>query len=299
MKRILITGANGLLGQTLVKTFEARSKVLATGIEEKPHLAPVTWEYLPLDITKMEDCKKLFQEFVPEIVINAASYTHVDDCEKNRELCWKVNVKAVENLGHLARRYDAHLIHYSTDYIFDGTEGPYGEDETPNPLGYYGKSKLASENVLHQIAPSFTILRTCVLYGTGYGVKKNFFLWVNENLRKGNKINVVTDQYNNPTLAEDLAIGTRLVIEESVQGVYHMAGKNYINRYDFALAIADVFNLRNDLISPIDSEQLQQQANRPPRGGLKIDLAGRDLGYTPRSVNDSLIYLKWKMERNG
>ncbi len=298
MKKVLITGANGLLGQALVNVFYKKYQIMTTGQEDQPIITAGDEPYAQLDITNPARSKKIINQFAPDVVMNAASYTHVDDCERNKEFCWQVNVKGVENLANLARRYDFHLIHYSTDYVFDGKQGPYGEEDRPVPLGYYGKSKLASENVLRQIGCHFTIVRTCVLYGTGKEVKKNFFLWVLESLMNDKKIKVVTDQYNNPTLVEDLALGSSSVVEQAALGLYNLAGKDYLNRFDFAAAIADTFNFNADLISPVKTAQLKQLAERPLYGGLKIDLARNKLGYNPRSINESLIFLNWKMKKN-
>lgn len=298
MSKVLITGANGLLGQALVETLKDEYTVVASGVEAQ-HFCPVdTIEYLQLDIARAAHCNEVVKRIRPDFIINAASFTHVDACEKQRELCWNINVKGVENLARVARKFDIHLIHYSTDYVFNGTNGPYSEDDYCEPVGYYGRSKLASENVIRQIGCDGTIVRTCVLYGTGKRVKQNFFLWVLNNLQAGEKITVVTDQFNNPTLVEDLAAGTQTIMETSQKGTIHLAGADYMSRYDFARQIASVFNLPEDLIEPVTTDQLGQAAPRPPRGGLKIDLAKKRLEFNPRTVNEALSFLKWKLERN-
>ena len=299
MKKVIITGANGLLGQALIQVFKEKYEVLGTGLEKHPFLAEEGWTYQKLDITNTQKCKDFIKDFNPEAILNAASFTNVDGCEKDKELCWQVNVKGVENLAKVARNLDIHLVHYSTDYVFDGKEGPYDENARPNPIGYYGKSKLASENVLQQVGLPFTIVRTCVLYGSGVEVKKNFFLWVLENLENNKEIRVVTDQFNNPTLAEDHALGSQLIIEQAALGKFHLAGRDYLNRYDFALKICGIFNKPEELVTPIETKELGQAANRPSRGGLKIDLAEKKLYYTPRSVEESLIFLRWKLQKNG
>ncbi len=299
MNKLLITGVNGLLGQALIHTLQKKYKILATSVEEQPVLPRRNWEYQRLDITSVSACKKIINDFAPDAILNAASYTHVDDCEKRKELCWQINVKGVENLANLARRYDIHLLHYSTDYVFDGRKGPYSESDRPSAVGYYGKSKLASENVLHQIGCPYSILRTCVLYGTGKNVKKNFFLWVWENLQAGLQMNIVVDQFNNPTLAEDLALGSAKIIDQGVVGIYHMAGEEYMNRLDFATSIAGFFEFDTQLIKPVETRQLKQLAPRPLRGGLKIDLAKEKIGYQPRSVRETFDYLKWKIANHG
>jgi dTDP-4-dehydrorhamnose reductase len=295
MKRILVTGSNGLLGQALALILKSQYELLLTGIEGKSAIRNLDSSYHSLDITSMAAIKEIIKEFVPDIIINTASYTQVDQCESRKEQCWQINVKGVENLASLARRYDIHLIHYSTDYIFDGKKGPYGEDDKPNPLSYYGKSKLASENVLMQISCPYTIVRTCVIYGSDPEVKQNFFLWLLNNLRKNKNISIVNDQLNNPTLAEDLARGTQLICDDQKQGIFHLAGADYLSRFDFAMAMADFFQLNKELITPIDSQQLGQAANRPRFGGLKIEKARDQLGYQPTPLFSTFEYLKGKM----
>lgn len=298
-KRILLTGANGLLGQALIWRLKGNSILLATGIEAEPALPPDGWDYTSLDIANASAAHRVVYDFLPDIIVNAASYTDVDGCEREKEKCWRANVKGVEVLADLARRKNAHFIHYSTDYVFNGQDGPYAEDDRPDPLGYYGRSKLASENAIRKSETEFTIIRTCVLYGFGIRVKKNFFLWVWENLKNGQPIRVVTDQYNNPTLAEDLATGTELVIREQVKGLLHIAGAEYVNRYEFAVKVAQHCGYPVELITPITSDQLPQLAPRPQLGGLKIDRAKELLNYRPHSIEDSLNYLKMKMEKYG
>lgn len=298
MKRILITGANGLLGQAVTQTLQGKYQLLISGVESKAVLGKFDQYYQALDITNATLCRDIIKDFVPDIIINAASYTQVDQCESRKEQCWQINVKGVENLASLARRYDIHLIHYSTDYIFDGKSGPYAENDRPNPLSYYGKSKLASENVLTQISCPFTIVRTCVIYGYDPEIKLNFFLWILNSLRENKKISVVNDQYNNPTLAEDLARGTQLVFDNEKLGVFHFAGAEYLNRYDFAMAVADFFQLNKELITPIESRQLSQAAVRPRYGGLKIEKAITQLGYEASSLSSSFDYLRRKMSQD-
>jgi dTDP-4-dehydrorhamnose reductase len=299
MDKILITGANGLLGQALVNFFSGSKKILATGIEKQPYFKSSKVEYKILDITDSRSCYLIVSIFKPDIIINTAAFTHVDNCELQKKICWQVNVKGVENLAKIARKYQIFLVSYSTDFIFDGKKGPYCEDDKSNPVGYYGKCKLASEKVMVEIGGEFSILRTCVLYGTGNHVKHNFFLWVFDNLKKGNSIQVVTDQFNNPTLVEDLAQGTALAVEQEAKGIYHIAGGNYLNRYDFACEIAEKFDFNKEKILPIQTSQLKQTAVRPPLGGLRIELAEKKLKYNPRSLTDAIAYLKTKMEGNG
>ena len=281
MKKIMITGANGLLGQALQRKLRSHYRLLVTARGENVLPTDENTAFQQLDIAEWRSCKEIVTAFNPDVIINAAAYTNVDGCEKEREECWHANVKGVENLARAARRNMAQLVHISTDYIFDGKSGPYAENDTPNTLGYYGKAKLASENVVRMTGIPYAIIRTNVVYGAGKGVKNNFFLWAYRNLKAGKQINIVTDQYNNPTFVDDLAEGIRLLIAQSKYGVFHIAGEPYESRFDFTCKIAEVFGFSRDLIRPVTTDQLVQAAPRPMRGGLKIDKAKSELGYSP------------------
>ena len=295
-KRILVTGANGLLGQKLVATLAGEFHLLATGRQPRLALTSPPLDYRQLDITDIQQCKDVIIPFQPDVIVNAAAFTHVDACEEQKEACWKINVKGVENLTQCAKKNMAQLIQLSTDYLFEGTAGPYSEDAKPAPLGYYGKSKLASENAVRMVGIPYAIVRTNVIYGVGIQVKNNFFLWVYNNLKAGKNIRVVTDQYNNPILAEDLAEGIKLLIEKSQYGVFHLAGEDYLNRFDFAGKIAEIFGFSRELIHPITTDELHQKAPRPMRGGLKIDLARQRLGFRPRTLIQALELLKTQLQ---
>lgn len=295
LKKVLITGANGLLGQKLVQTLQGKFQILATGNED--HFYPDKNEvpYKILDITDYARCKAFIRDMKPDIIVNAASYTNVDGCESEKEACWDVNVKGVENLAKAAKGLMSLLIHVSTDFIFDGENGPYSEGDRPNPLGYYGKSKLASENVCRISGIPFAIVRTSVLYGLGVDVKQNFFAWIHDSLKNGNKINIVTDQFNTPTLVDDLAKGILWIMQKSAYNVYNISGGDYVNRFDYANLLAEVFGFEKNLIKPITTNSLKQRARRPMKGGLIIDKARKELDFRPQSLLDSFLYLKESM----
>src|SRR3989304_69292 len=194
--RILIIGANGMLGQRSVDFYSNLNnfELMALSIEDKPVFNGV--DYISCDITNREKVKKTVYDFCPDYIVNAAAYTNVDKSEIERECTWKLNVKAVEHIAEAARVIDAHVIHISSDYIFDGKNGPYSERAVPNPLGYYGRTKLASENALKISGSIYTILRTNVLYGTAPDSRPDFVKWVVRSLRDNEKIRIVTDQTN-------------------------------------------------------------------------------------------------------
>jgi len=275
--RILITGANGLLGQQLIKAFRDDYEVYALGLQPHPRLAEGNFFYRQGDIAERALLRDLMQEVVPKFVINAAAFTDVDGSETQRELCWKVNVTGVENLVYAAQKIHARLIQVSTDYVFDGNSGPYREDDRPNPLGFYARSKLAGENALINSDANFAIARTMVLYGAGHEIRPNFVMWLIEQLRRGKAVRIVDDQFGNPTLASELAPALRILAESGRQGIYHISGSEVIDRYQFALKIAEIFELEANLIQPVKTSEFKQAAPRPLRSGFDIAKALNEL----------------------
>jgi dTDP-4-dehydrorhamnose reductase len=290
--RILITGANGMLGQRTVDFYSHHKnfELLALSIENEPIFNSI--EYVTCDITDRDNVKKIIFDFCPDFIVNAAAYTNVDKSETKREIAWKVNVKAVEYIAEAARAIDAHIIHISSDYIFDGEKGPYAENAVPNPLGYYGRTKLASENALRISGTIYTILRTNVLYGTKLNNNPDFVKWLVQALNKNEKINIVTDQFNNPTFIDDLVQVVSKVIEFDKTGLYHVGGREFLSRYDFALKIAECFQLDESLINPVSTEQLNQQARRPLKSGLVTLKAETELGFKAHSIEEALSEMK-------
>ncbi len=269
-------------------------QLLCSSVEDKSVLPDV--DYISCDLTKRDKIKKLIQDFYPDFIINAAAFTNVDLSETERETAWKVNVKAVEYISEAARVIDAHIIHISTDYIFDGKNGPYSESTKPNPLGYYGRTKLASENALKLSGVLNTILRTNVLYGIASESRPDFVKWVINSLRAGNTIRIVTDQFGNPTFIDDLVQAINKVIEYKKTGIYNIGGKEFLSRYDFTIRIADFFHLDKQLILPILTSELKQAARRPLKSGLITLKAESELGYKPHSIDESLMLMKKELE---
>lgn len=295
--RIMITGCHGLLGQNVLKMFlkSTVSEILATAKDPKTFLDFGSFDYTMLDITSRNDVKNLVVYFRPDVIVNTAAYTNVDGCETNRELAWRVNVEGVRNLVHSARRVDAKLIHISTDYIFDGKNGPYTENAIPNPINYYGRTKLASENEIKIGGIRFAILRTNVLYGVGKNVKSNFALWLYQKLSNGEKIKVVTDQIGNPTYVDDLAFAILKVVEFDKEGVYNVGGRDFVDRYTFAVKFAEIFGFDKELITPVKTSELNQIAPRPLKSGLITLKAESELGLRPYGVEDGIREFKMRL----
>ena len=294
-ERVLITGANGLLGQELVTLMSRFPEydVLATGRDAAPRFKGASCGYAPLDITDTEAVQRLFEDFTPSVVINSAAMTQVDGCETNREACWDINTVAVEHLARQCHTIGARLVQVSTDFVFDGENGPYREEDRPCPVNYYGKAKLASENAARKAGlDKWAIARTVLVYGTGEALRSNnIALWVIDKLSKSEVINVVTDQWRTPTYAPDLAAGIEQIVRFGKTGLYHLSGRELVSIYQFAQTIARVLDLDASLIHPTDGTKFRQTAARPPRTGFIILKGETELGYKPRSLETALEHL--------
>lgn len=288
MKTVLITGANGLLGQKLCRDFSQSHKTVAADLHPQSRLSLPNLSYESLNVTDRKALEFHLRFYNPSVIVNAAAFTDVDGCEIHQTEAWAVNVGAVKNLVNICRELKIKLIHFSTDYVFDGENGPYSEDDPPHPVNFYGKTKLESENVIRQSAIDSLIVRTNVLYGFGEKVSKNFLLWLLEKLSAGDRLKIVTDQLNNPTLADNLSECTLEMAERNLSGIFHIGGAEYLSRYDFALKVANKFGFDKTRISPVKTEALKQQAKRPLRGGLKTEKARSALQTKLLNVEEGL-----------
>jgi len=247
-----------------------------------------------IDILDRTALKEPLLAILPNVVINTAAMTNVDACETDRGQAWAVNVTLVEHLARVCRVIDARLIHYSTDYVFDGTKGPYAESDVPRPINYYGKSKLAGENVCLGSGVPAAIIRTNVVYGPEPD-STDFVKWLLKSLDNDGTVQIVNDQYSNPTLVDDLALATLRIIAKDRTGIYHVGGADYLSRYEFALRIADTFKIANPKIEPITTDSLQQAAKRPLRGGLITLKAESDLGLKFAGIGSGLVTVRHKL----
>lgn len=291
-KRILIIGSNGMLGQRLAQFYSAlgNTELLCASAEDKSFLENVN--YKQLDITQKNQVREIILDFFPDYIINTAAFTNVDKSETEKETAWKINVNGVENIALYAWTIDAHLIHISTDYIFDGKNGPYTENDKPNPIGYYGRTKLASENSIRISGVTYTIVRTNVLYGPAKYGRPDFVKWVVNSLKSGNEIKIVTDQFGNPTYIDDIVNAIHKIIEFKKESIYNISGAEFISRFNFAKRIAEFFNLNRNRIKPILTKDLNQAAARPLKSGLITLKAETELGFKPRSIEETLSLIE-------
>ncbi len=293
-KRILITGSNGLLGQKLVELLVQKRDITVIATASGKNRLPFTNGYLyqEMDVTSVEMVDAVIGEVRPDIMIHTAAMTNVDQCEMEKDACWKVNVTAVENLVEACRKYDVFLEHVSTDFVFDGTSGPYKEDDLPNPVSFYGWSKYAAEKAVANSGLRWAVARTVLVYGIAHDMSRsNIILWVKKSLEEGKQIKVVTDQFRTPTLAEDLAIGCYLIADQQAEGIFNISGKDFLTPFEMAVMAADYFDLDKSLISPTDASAFTQPARRPPRTGFDLIKSRNILGYEPRTFREGIALL--------
>lgn len=302
----MVTGSNGLLGQKLTDLFIGKPEweLVATGVGVNRYpVAAAEWSeregqlvgsyrYESLDVTDAAAVEALLTKEMPDVVIHTAAMTQVDDCEFKKEACVALNIDAVANLAKLSTTLGFHLVHVSTDFIFDGTKAMVTEEEEPNPLSYYGWSKWEGEKAVMEFANSYSILRTVLVYGKVADMSRNnIVLWAYQTLKEGKAANVVVDQFRTPTLAEDLAMGCYLAAEKRAQGIYHIAGKDYMSIIELVERVARFYGFSMDSINRVDSSTLNQPAKRPPDTGLDIRKACEILGYEPHSFEEGLALL--------
>lgn len=283
--KILITGANGLLGQKLVEQLvsDGKFEVIATG-KGPCRLKGDGFKYESLDITNPEEINEVFSRIAPVTIIHSAAMTNVDQCELNQEECVLINVKATEYLVKAAEKVQSHFIFVSTDFIFSGENGPYDEEADAAPVNFYGETKLTGENLVKNSKTSWAIARTVLVYGIANDLSRsNIILWVKSSLEAGKEIQVVDDQVRTPTLAEDLAAGCILIAEQKAEGIFNISGSDVLTPYEMAMMTADFFGLNKDLIQRTDSGRFTQPAKRPMKTGFIIDKARKQLGYAPKT----------------
>jgi dTDP-4-dehydrorhamnose reductase len=301
MKRLLVTGSNGLLGQKIVyqNLKSGKFELIATARGENRLITTEGYEYHSLDIGNKAEVDKLIDALKPDIVIHAAAMTNVDACESDKEGCLTNNVQAVEYIVEACNKVGAHLIHVSTDFIFDGESGPYDEEAIPNPVSYYGWSKLEAEKIVQEKSKDWAILRTILVYGLVDRMSRsNVVLWAKGALEKGQDIHVVDDQFRMPTLAEDLADGCLLAAEKHAQGIFNISGKDYMSIIELVQRVADYYGLPKDKIKRVSSSTLNQAAKRPPNTGFILTKSYNILGYSPHSFEEGLAILDEQLKNH-
>jgi dTDP-4-dehydrorhamnose reductase len=286
MKKILITGASGQLGASLQLN---NYNIIRTDIilqDDQEH-------FKVLDITNEEQVNALLEKEKPDVIIHLAAMTNVDGCERNPNQAQLINVLGTENLLNY---FTGKFIFVSSDYVFDGEDGPYTEDDDVNPINVYGKTKLEGEASVRKLSNDWVILRTNVVWNIGGNFKASFADWVVDELQSNRHIRIVADQWNNPAWTVDLGNVIETLIQHDANGLYHHGSSRIINRYDFACMIANVYELNSSLIEPITTKELNQSAQRPLKCGLITKKLENDFNFTPSKTISDIKAAKYQTE---
>jgi dTDP-4-dehydrorhamnose reductase len=284
--KYLVTGSTGLVGTQVVKDLmELNHQVYSCYHNIKPDRGIA----IQLDLTNQNKIIDILEKIKPDRIIHLAAMTSVDLCETEKDLATKINEKATEILATQASKQNTFFVYVSTDYVFDGTKKLKKENDTPNPLCFYGKSKLAGELALNNLASSYSIARTSTPFGL-HKTKKSFPLWVKENLEAKKEISVLTDQFTSPTYVPNLSKMLIEIATRQITGIIHLAGATRISRYELAEMIADKLNLDKSLLIPIKTDEIKWKAQRPRDSSLDVSLASEILNEKPQKIQHSLDY---------
>ncbi|MCX8150101.1 MAG: dTDP-4-dehydrorhamnose reductase [Candidatus Bathyarchaeota archaeon] len=288
--KLLITGASGLFGSKLAEIATSKGYDVYSGYsKDKPTYGVPTH----FDITEKIKVEKVFSKVIPEVVVHAATLTDVDKCEVNKDLAWKINVEGTKNIVEAAKKNNAFLVYVSTDYVFNGEKGNYKETDPPEPLNYYGLTKLKSEELVENTLEEHCVVRASVIYGAQPAAGKiNFALWLINKLENKESPKVLVDQWNSPTLNTNMANMTLEIIERKLTGIYHISGATRISRYEFAKELAQTFHLETELLVPTNMTQFSWPAKRPKDSSLDITKAQQTLKNKPLQAQEALEQLK-------
>jgi len=293
--RFLITGSNGLLGQKIVFQLMRKNRsflAVSQGKNRNPDCYKTF--YSSVDITNNKELESAILQFNPNVIINTAAMTNVDECEENEIACRKINVDAVKTLYTICSQNQIHLIQLSTDFVFDGLNGPYKEADQRNPLSIYAKSKVDSEDILlNGDYTNWSILRTIIVFGQGHNLSRsNIVLWAKDALEKGQELNIVNDQFRAPTWADDLAWACIQTALTGEKGIFHISGPETFSVFEMVERIAKYFGNNTNNIKPVSSQTLNQKAKRPLRTGFILEKAQKKLQYYPLTFEEALSRLR-------
>jgi dTDP-4-dehydrorhamnose reductase len=299
--KLLITGASGLFGSKLAEMAMTKSFEVYSGYNQQK---PAFGTPIQLDITNENQVKEVIKKTNPTAVVHAASLTDVDKCETDKTLAWKTNVEGTKHITTATKASHAFLVYISTDYVFNGEAGQYKETDSPDPINYYGLTKLKAEEYVKEITDDYCIARPSVIYGAKTASSKiNFALWLLDKLNRNEHLKVVTNQWNSPTLNTSLAAMTLEIIKRKLTGIFHLSGATRISRYDFAKLIAQTFNLNENLIVPSTLAAFSWEARalwaakRPKDSSLDTSKTQKTLKTKPLNIHEALQQFKMELTK--
>ncbi|WNG46447.1 SDR family oxidoreductase [Archangium minus] len=293
--RFLVTGSNGLVGSRVCTQLEQRGHEVV-GLGRGPRRTGDTYRYVPCDLTREQDVVTAITGAVPEVIIHCASMTEVDLCEREPEQAYASNVTAAAAVARGAKAVGAHVVHVSTDYVFDGDAGPYDEQALPNPRGVYALTKHMGEQAVRVFVPGAAIARTAVVYGWPAAGRANFGVWLLNTLSQGQQVKLFEDQFISPSFADNVAEILVELGERKLGGVWNTCGAEVVDRVTFGRALCEVFGFDAKLITPVKMAELKLASPRPLRSGLRVDKVRAHLRTAPLGLHESLarFHAAWR-----
>ncbi|NQV53779.1 MAG: SDR family oxidoreductase [Flavobacteriales bacterium] len=285
-KRVLLTGSTGLIGRHVSRTLHGKHELLLTS-----HTGQKISEGLtqPFDLRKVDHISAWLGSLKPEVVIHTAAVTSADVAAKSPEEAELINVGATRKIAEWCAEHGARMIHFSTDFVFDGSMSDKVETDEPAPLSWYGETKLKSESVLREVLDDHVIIRPILVYGRAEALSRlNFPLLVVAKLSAGETMRITSDQFRMPTYAQDVAAAVDQLVDHSFTGTMHLAGPDFVNVFAFAERVAALFGLDTHLLQPVTTQEMQFPAQRPLISGFDTSLAQSEIGWAPMGINQAL-----------
>jgi dTDP-4-dehydrorhamnose reductase len=296
--RLLVTGSNGLVGSRACAQAEAAGHSVV-GLGRGARRTGGGYAYVEVDLTQEAAVLAAIREARPDAVVHTASMTEVDACEKDPAAAFAANVSAAAHVARGAREVGAHLVHVSTDYVFDGEAGPYDESALPNPRGVYATTKLMGEGAARVFCPGAAIARTAVVYGWPAAGRANFGAWLVGELSQGKGVRLFEDQYVSPSLADSVAAQVVELALRGLGGIWHTCGADVVSRVEYGRRLCEVFGFDFSLVTPTRLADMKLAAPRPLRSGLRVDKARAQLNAKPLGLEESLhrFHMTWRAAR--
>ncbi len=289
--KILVTGSNGLVGSHVVaQLLQDGYEVFAssrTG-DLSSFNAHVNYRFIQADFSDPYAIHDAFEFVKPDVVVHCGAMSRPDDCERNQAAAYDTNVYGTVQLLLNAAESKAFFIYLSTDFIFDGKQGMYTEDDQPNPLSYYGKTKLEAEEAVKEYECNWAIVRTVFVYAKPLYGRNSFITMIAEKIKKNESFNVANDQERTPVHAADLAKGISAMIQKKATGVYNICGNEVLTPYQMAIAAARYLGASHHRLVPVTQNELKEIAERPLKSGLCINKATSTLGFSPMNFDEGL-----------
>lgn len=285
-KRVFITGATGLIGNAIADRFRDGGQIILSARSEH-HSS--NFPYIPFNLNNLDGISTLLDEHQPEVIVHTAAIGSVDFAEMHQEEAQRLNVDATDRIAQWCRKNSARLIHFSTDFVFDGTRLDWRETDATAPLSWYGKTKVYSEQRVQRVLEDHVIIRPILVYGTAARARRlNFPLLVSAKLTAGEVMQITQDQIRTPTFVDDVAWAVQQLIDHPFKGILHLGGPESIDVYAFAQLTAEAFGLDASLLRPIDTDSANQTGKRPMKSGFDLSLAEQVLGFRPTAPRDAL-----------